>query len=181
MFKYHLKVEIFMMNLYPFFIGIINYILTINLTNLFYFVLSSLVLYGVFKLILRIIDYIIFKKIIDGTFELIFEDEDVEDFGNPSDKQDNQNRSHKKEAEVERINQQEQDLDIASKQQQKGPKVVGIKVPEVVGKWTAKIVQQWVEKHRNLNPQDLQKGYWQAINSAQMQTRGMQNQGNGRG
>ena len=158
---------------------IYNYLLTLSINNIFYFIISSLILYGIFKLVMRLIHYLIFKKLINGIVEFVFE-EDEEDSASTDDKFDREDSKLFEKNKTQELNQaakleQEQALNSAKNRTKSAAKIVGVKIPKAIGKFTAKIIESWVKNNIN-NVQDLQNmGYWQAMESNRIKQSMQQN------
>ncbi|GEM_PF-6648280 len=156
-----------------------DYLISTPIGNAIAVFLSALILYGLFRLIIKIIDYIVFKRLMARVLKAIYEDEEDDEYfssapaSNQEDEQ-SQKKDKKREQirEAERLQNMENEfVSGRSRQSQKG-KIVGVVQP--IGKWTARVMKQWLQKHQNIDMNlvnDL--GYFQAMVIAERKSQGL--------
>ena len=147
-------------------------------------IFSSLIIYFIFKLIIKLINYIIFVKCAKYILNYIFEDEDEESDWNqdapPSYKEDEKlhqkNKHRDKLQEAERMTQQSAEFAMGGKAPKSTKKIVGLNLEnKIIGPWTKKIVTAWLKQASQINPELISNlGYHQAKEMTRKQANGVQ-------
>ena len=169
---------------------VFDYLTDTRVGNGIVVLIGALIFYGLFRLTIKIIDYIIFKKLMAKIMQAVFadEDEDSEHFRNvpASHHEDEQSQKKDKKLEQKREAERMQNMenDIRGGQRQRPKKqIVGMVQP--IGKWTARVAKQMLQKYQNIDMNLVnEKGYFQALVLAERQKLGMSNgqqAGGGRG
>ena len=162
-----------------FIVLLFNYITSTTLGRTIATLLGMLLLYGLFRLIIKIIDYIVFKRLMARVLQAIYEEEDDDEYfssapaSNQEDEQ-SQKKDKKREQirEAERLQNMENEFASGRARQNQKGKIVGVVQP--VGKWTARVMKQWLQKHQNIDMNlvnDL--GYFQAMVIAERKSQGL--------
>lgn len=175
------------------FVKIFDYLLETKIGNAIAVIVGALFLYGLFKLVVKIIDYFVFKKLMKSILDAVYSDgsEDGErrKYENLPNSHHEDEQSQKKDKKREQLREAERMVnmgnDIRSGQIQNRPKkqIVGMVKP--IGKWTARVAKQMLQKYSNIDMNLVnEKGYFQALVIAEKQRLGMgqnRNQNGGRG
>ena len=176
----------------PSFVEIFDYLLETRIGNAIAVVIGALCLYGLFKLVVKIIDYFVFKKLMKSILDAVYSDRSEEGekkkYENVPTSHHEDEQSQKKDKKREQLREAERmanmENDIRSGQTQQRPKkqIVGMAKP--IGKWTARVAKQMLQKYSNIDMNLVnEKGYFQALVIAEKQRLGMgqgHNQSNGR-
>ena len=157
-----------------------EYFVSTRIGNAIAVFLGVLLLYAIFRIVIKIIDYIVFKRLMNRILKTIYGDEDEDEANGdilPSSNQEDE-QSQKKDKKREQIREAErmQNMEnefIGGKVHNK-PKqrIVGMAQP--IGKWTARVMKQWIMKHQNIDMNlvnDL--GYFQALVIAERKAQGI--------
>ena len=158
-----------------------EYLISTRIGNLIAVVLSALLLYGLFRLVIKIIDYIVFKRLVNSILKAFYEEEDDDEYfysapaSNQEDEQSQKKDKKRKQIrEAERMNKIENEKKKKQKNTKKKQQIVGVAKP--LGKWTARVMKQWMQKHQNIDMNlvnDL--GYFQALIIAERKAQGIGN------
>ena len=152
-----------------------DYLITTSVGNVIVFFIGALIFYAIFRLVIKIIDYIVFKRLMNRVLQAIYEEEDDEynDAVPASNHEDEQSQKKDKKREqireAERMQNMENEFKTRGKPKQK---IVGMAQP--LGKWTARVMKQWMQKHQNIDMNlvnDL--GYFQALVIAERKAQGI--------
>ena len=181
--KFKLKIKLFFIK-YPVmegstFVLLFDYLVSTRLGNAIAIFLGALILYGVFRLVIKIIDYIVFKRLMNSVLKAIYGDEDDDEYfssapaSNQEDEQ-SQKKDKKREQirEAERIQNMENEFIGGQTRSKPKQRIVGVMKP--IGKWTARVMKQWIQKHQNIDMNlvnDL--GYFQALVIAERKAQGL--------
>ena len=171
---------------------IFDYLLDTKIGNATAVVIGALCLYGLFKIVIKIIDYFVFKKLMKSILDAIYsdgsEDGEKKKYENTPTSHHEDEQSQKKDKKREQLRDAERMInmenDIRTGQLQRRPKkqIVGMAKP--IGKWTARVAKQMLQKYSNIDMNLVnEKGYFQALVIAEKQRLGMEqnhNQGGGR-
>lgn len=175
------------------FIEIFDYLLETKIGNTIAVIIGALIIYGLFKLVVKIIDYFVFKKLMKSILEAVYSDGSEEGekkkYKNIPTSYHEDEQSQKKDKKREQLREAERmvsmENDIRSGQTSHRPKkqIVGMVKP--IGKWTARVAKQMLQKYSNIDMNLVnEKGYFQALVIAERRRLGMwqdHNQGGGRG
>ncbi len=125
------------------------------------FVISSVVIFVLFKLVVHFIDYLLFKKLVLSVVDQLIDEEDEENL--TKDKLPNSQAEddllHKRDKEKEKVVEVEilNNFD-ENKKQQFTRKVVGISnEKKIFGKWTALVMKRLMGKFQHLDLKDVQE------------------------
>ena len=156
--------------------------------QLFEFIVSTrIVFYGIFRLVVKIIDYIVFKRLMKMVLQAVFELEDDEDddseYFKPQGSYHEDEQSQKKDKKREQMREAERMQNLQNQfiggQNKARPKkrIVGFNKDAIIGKWTARVAKQMLQKYGKLDMNMVNEvGYFQALVMAQ---RGEQSISNG--
>ena len=161
------------------FVLLFDYLVSTRIGNAIAVFLGALILYAIFRIVIKIIDYIVFKRLMNMVLKAIYDEDDDEDFsGAPASNQEDE-QSQKKDKkrdqirEAERMQNMENEF-VAGATRNRRPRqqIVGMAKP--LGKWTARVMKQWMQKHQNIDMNlvnDL--GYFQALVIAERKAQGL--------
>ena len=159
-----------------------DYLLDTKIGNAVAIILGALFLYGLFRLVVKIIDYFVFKKLMKSILDAIYgdgsENGEKKKYENAPTSHHEDQQSQKKDKKREQLREAERMMnienDIRSGQARQRPKkqIVGITKP--IGKWTARVAKQMLQKYSNIDMNIVnEKGYFQALVIAEKQRLGM--------
>ena len=171
---------------------IFDYLLDTKIGNATAVVIGALCLYGLFKIVIKIIDYFVFKKLMKSILDAVYsdgsEDGEKKKYENTPTNHHEDEQSQKKDKkreqlrEVERMINMENDIRSGQASQRPKKQIVGMAKP--IGKWTARVAKQMLQRYSNIDMNLVnEKGYFQALVIAEKQRLGMgqnHNQGGGR-
>jgi len=161
------------------FVLLFDYLVSTRIGNAIAVFLGALILYAIFRIVIKIIDYIVFKRLMNMVLKAIYDEDDDEYFsGAPASNQEDE-QSQKKDKkrdqirEAERMQNMENEF-VAGATRNRRPRqqIVGMAKP--LGKWTARVMKQWMQKHQNIDMNlvnDL--GYFQALVIAERKAQGL--------
>ena len=152
-----------------------DYLITTRVGNVIVFFIGALIFYAIFRLVIKIIDYIVFKRLMNRVLQAIYEEEDDEynDAVPASNHEDEQSQKKDKKREqireAERMQNMENEFKTRGKPKQK---IVGMAQP--LGKWTARVMKQWIQKHQHIDMNMVNDlGYFQALVIAERKAQGI--------
>lgn len=156
-----------------------DYLVSTRIGNAIAVFLGALILYGIFRLIIKIIDYIVLKRLMSMVLDAVYGDEeDDEEYNSvPASNQEDE-QSQKKDKKREQIREAERMQNMENEfiggHTRKRPKQQIVGVAKPLGKWTARVMKQWMQKHQNIDMNlvnDL--GYFQALVIAEKKAQGL--------
>ena len=155
-----------------------EYFVSTRIGNAIAVFLGVLLLYAVFRIVIKIIDYIVFKRLMNRILKTIYGDEDETsgDILPTSNQEDEQSQKKDKKREqlreAERMQNMENEFIGGKVNSKPKQRIVGMAQP--IGKWTARVMKQWIMKHQNIDMNlvnDL--GYFQALVIAERKAQGI--------
>lgn len=160
-----------------------DYLVSTRIGNAISVFLGALILYLIFKLVIKIIDYIVFKRLMNSILQAIYDEEDDEYFsGAPASNQEDE-QSQKKDKKRDQIREAERlqnmENEFIGGQTSKKPRQTIVGMAKPLGKWTARVMKQWMQKHQHIDMNlvnDL--GYFQALVLAERKAQGIGQEGN---
>ncbi len=124
--------------------------------------IGILLFYAIFIISLKIIDYLLFKKLTKKILDAIYNDSN-EGYANENSDEDKDTQRRDKKLEQQREFEKKQNMenDIHNNQSKNKKKIIGFAKP--IGKWTNHAVRKWMKENRNVDmglASDV--GYFQA-------------------
>ena len=168
---------------------LIAYFLDNKIGNAIAVFIGILLLYGLFRLVVKIIDYIVFKRLMKRVMKAIYGeyyvDEDEEDEYNgdvlPNSNQEDEqsqkkDKKREQKREAERLQEMENEFIGGGNKTRTKPKqrIVGFNEKAIIGKWTARVAKQFLQKYQGLDMNQVNElGYFQALVLAQKRSMGI--------
>ena len=156
-----------------------DYLVSTRIGNVIAALIGALILYGIFWIAIKIIDYIVLRRLMGMVLDSVYGEDDEEDDYNvvpASNQEDEQSQKKDKKREqireAERMQNMENDILGGRTRGKPKQKIVGMAKP--IGKWTARVMKQWIQKHQNIDMNlvnDL--GYFQALVIAERKSQGL--------
>ena len=157
-----------------------EYFVSTRIGNAVAVFLGVLLLYAIFRIVIKIIDYIVFKRLMNRILKTIYGDEDEDEANDgilpASNQEDEQSQKKDKKREqlreAERMQNMENEFIGGKVNSKSKQRIVGMAQP--IGKWTARVMKQWIMKHQNIDMNlvnDL--GYFQALVIAERKAQGI--------
>ena len=154
-------------------VSIFDYITGTKIGGAIGFVIGALVIYGIFRLFIKIIDYIVFKKLLTKIIDIIYDDEKEDNTQRPvssyhHEDEQSQKKDKKRDQirEAERMNNMENDMrgwQLANRRKNR-KRIVAIDRNSIKGYWTKRVFYKDIlPKYQNIDINVLnEKGYHQA-------------------
>ena len=127
---------------------------------------SILLFYALFKITMKIIDYILFKKLTAKILDAVYNNneefyDENNNFNDDEDETQMRDKEQERQREFEKKQNMENNANINNKVKKKKNKIVGLAKP--IGKWTNHAVRKWMKENKDVN-MDLasEVGYFQA-------------------
>ena len=171
---------------------LLAYFLDNRIGNAIAVFIGILLLYFLFRLVVKIIDYIVFKRLMKRVMQAIYgeyyvdEDEEDDEYNGGvlpnSNQEDEQSHKKDKKREQKRESERMQEMEnqfmggqVNTKVRQK-PRIVGFNEKAIIGKWTARVAKQFLQKYQGLDMNQVNElGYFQALVLAQRRQMGIDN------
>lgn len=163
--------------------------ITQNINNIIWFVVGSVIFFLIIRGILRLIDYVIFKTLLNAILDEVFDEDDEDPYADykilPNSNTEDEhlfgkNKQKELEQKVEILNDRRPNFNKEKTQK----KIVGIAY-KVLGPWTAKFAGKIIDVLKQIDPNELQTlGFNQAKELARRRQSGVaagKGQGGGRG
>ena len=168
------------------FVQLFEFIVSTRIGNACAFLVGALIFYGIFRLVVKIIDYIVFKRLMKMVMQAVFDledDEDDDEYFKPQSSYHEDEQSQKKDKKREQMREAERMQNLQNQfiggHNKSRPKkrIVGFNQDAIIGKWTARVAKQMLQKYGKLDMNMVNEvGYFQALVMAQ---RGEQSISNG--
>ncbi len=157
------------------FVLLFDYLVSTRIGNVIAAFLGVLLFYCICKLVLKIIDYIVFTRLVNSILDAIYDDEENEYFEPVSNREDKKSQMKNKKRDKSRYEKnldEEIEFIKGKKKFNKKKQIVGVSKP--VGRWTARAMKQWIKKHKNVDMNLINDlGYFQALVSEEKKTQDM--------
>ena len=135
------------------FILLFDYLVSTRIGNIVAVFLGVLIFYCMFRLVVKLIDYLVFKRLVNIILDTIY-DEENEDYEQLPVFNHEDERGHKKDQKHDKIHEAERFRDMENKFKGKAnfrgkKQIVGVSKP--LGRWTAGVMKQWIKKNQNID------------------------------